>query len=369
MSKRLTVFFRFDDYSETSPLTVEAGLVNALHNNGCCATFAVIPAVTEGRFHDPRERGTHPLGAEKIRFLLEAVQRGAVDVSLHGFNHRSRVDASPHSEFVGLSTQEQITRLQQGQDLLRRLTGLAATSFVPPWNRYDEATLEALAHLGFTCVSANRYGPSMGGALRYLPITSDLPGLRQAVGLALDSDDADPIVGVLLHPYDFAESGDQRAVMTTEEFDRELRWLLTQPQVKVRSVNQLADDNAAILDVTRFRANAPSSFETICPPFVSTTDNTPIYRATDGAKRDTRVRAIAAIATHGVVALVAGFLATSVFARLAPGTGLPIATIVVAALVLLVLFVRARTRSLYFRSAVAGAFASGLLIAGLFGLA
>jgi len=368
MSKRLTVFFRFDDYSETSPLTVEAGLVNALHNNGCRATFAVIPAVTEGRFHDPRERGTHPLGAEKIRFLLEAVDRGAVDVSLHGFNHRSRVDASPHSEFVGLSTQEQIARLQQGQDLLRRLTGLTATSFVPPWNRYDSATLEALTHLGFTCVSANRYGPSMNGAIRYVPITSDLPGLRQAVRFALDSDDADPIVGVLLHPYDFTESGDQRAVMTTAEFDTELRWLVSQPQVQVKSVNQLAEDNAA-LDAKRFRANAPSSFETICPPFVATTDNTPIYRATDAARRDTRMRAIAAIGTHGAAALVAGFLATSLFARVAHGTGLPIATIVVAALTLIVLFVRTRTRSLYFKSAVAGAFASGLLIAGLFGLA
>ena len=368
MSKQLTVFFRFDDYSETSPLIVETGLVTALHNNGCRATFAVIPAVTEGRFHDPRERGTHPLGDEKIRFLLEAVNRGAVDVSLHGFNHRSRVNASPHSEFVGLSTQEQMARLRQGQDLLQRLTGLAATSFVPPWNRYDDATLEALTQLGFTCVSANRYGPSVAGALRYVPITSDLPGLRQAVRRALDSDDADPIVGVLLHPYDFSESGDQRAVMTTEQFDAELRWLLSEPQVQVRSVNQLADDNAA-LDVTRFRANAPSSFESICPPFVSTTDNTPIYRATDAAKRDTRMRAIAAIATHGATALVAGILATSVFARLAHGAGLPIATVVLAALMLLVLFVRARTRSLYFRSAIAGAFASGLLIAGLLGLA
>jgi hypothetical protein len=267
-----------------------------------------------------------------------------------------------------LSTDEQIARLRQGQDLLRRLTGLAATSFVPPWNRYDRATLEALTHLGFTCVSANRYGPTIDGALRYVPITSDLPGLRQAVRRALDSGDADPIVGVLLHPYDFTESGDSRAVMTTEEFDTELRWLLSQPHVQVRSVNQLADDNAA-LDVTRFRANAPSPFETICPPFVATTDTTPIYRATDAARRDTRVRAIAAIATHGAAALAAGFLATSLFARLAPGTGLPIATIVVAALMLIVVFLRARTRSLYFKSAVAGAFASGLLIAGLFGLA
>jgi len=136
----------------------------------------------------------------------------------------------------------------------------------------------------------------------------------------------------------------------------------------VKSVNQLAEDNAA-LDAKRFRANAPSSFETICPPFVATTDNTPIYRATDAARRDTRMRAIAAIGTHGAAALVAGFLATSLFARVAHGTGLPIATIVVAALTLIVLFVRTRTRSLYFKSAVAGAFASGLLIAGLFGLA
>src|SRR6185295_4417684 len=124
MSRSITIFFRFDDYSETSPLDVEAGLVGALRNNRCCATFAVIPAVTEGRYHEPAERGTHPLGSEKIRFLRQAVEDGAVDCALHGFNHRTRRHSSPHSEFVGLSTPEQIARLQQGQDLLRRLTTL-----------------------------------------------------------------------------------------------------------------------------------------------------------------------------------------------------------------------------------------------------
>jgi uncharacterized protein DUF2334 len=367
MPRRLTVFFRFDDYSETSPLAVEAGLVNALRNNGCCATFGVIPAVTEGRFHEPGERATHPLGAEKIRFLDQAVRSSAVDVALHGFTHRSRVNQAPHSEFVGLSTEEQISQLQQAQELLRRLTGFQPTSFVPPWNRYDASTLEALAYLGFTCLSADRHGPSIDTSLRFLPTTADLSELRLAVSLAFEADDADPIVGLLLHPYDFSESGEDRAVMSTKDFDKELRWLLKQPHVKVMSVSELASSNRA-LDVARFRANSPASFETVCPPFIVTTDDTPIYRATNAVRREKLWRALAAVAAHGASAIGGGLIATALFAWFEAGAHIVLFMITMAALMLLALFVRTRGRSLYFRSAMAGAFASGLLIAGLFGL-
>jgi hypothetical protein len=69
----MTVFFRFDDFSATSPEAVETGLVDALRANHVCATFAVIPAVTEGSYHLPGERATFPLGPDKIRFLRDAV--------------------------------------------------------------------------------------------------------------------------------------------------------------------------------------------------------------------------------------------------------------------------------------------------------
>jgi hypothetical protein len=190
--------------------------------------------------------------------------------------------------------------------------------------------------------------------------------LRGALIVAREVEDGDPIIGVLLHPYDFVESGDKRAVMTTEEFADELQWLLSQPDVQVMSVDQLASNQA--LDVARFRANAPASFETMCPPFIVTTNDTPVYRGTQAARRVKLRRTIATLGTHAGSALGGAMIASGLFGWFEVEAHLVLFIITMATLMLLALFVRTRRRNLYFRSAIAGAFASGLLIAGLFGL-
>lgn len=365
MSRRITVFFRFDDYSETSPLAVEAGLVAALRNNRYCATFAVIPAVTVGRYHEPGERGTHPLGTEKIRFLRQAVDDGAVDCALHGFNHRTRQSSSPHSEFAGLSTHEQIARLQQSQDLMRRLTTLEPSVFVPPWNSYDEQTLEALVHQGLTCISANRFGPFQEGSLRFVPITTDISEMRDAVALARTVADQDVIVGVLMHPYDFVESGDSRAVVSCRGFDQEMQWLAAQSDVRVASVSELAARDQT-LDADRYVANTPSRIESVFPPWVRSTDETPVYGSATAAQQTKRRKVMTALVVHLVAAMLGGMAAVGSYTWLpVPGRGIVIATVV--ALLLLVLVVeRARRKgTIFFRSSMAAAAVSGVLIAGL----
>jgi peptidoglycan/xylan/chitin deacetylase (PgdA/CDA1 family) len=273
----VTVFFRFDDYSEASPAIVESGLVDALRSAGACATFAVIPAVTEGGYHVPGERAVLPLGPAKARFLQEAIADKTIEVALHGWNHRTQSGSAPHGEFVGIDEREQLARLQQGASRFRE-AGIAATVFVPPWNAYDSNTLLALTQAGLRCLSANRYGPALPGQLRYLPITAAFDELRVAVVSARESGDPDAIVGVLLHPYDFEESGDKRAITNCRAFEQELRWLVAQPDVKVQTVGQIAQGNDT-LDVGRYRANQPLAFESIFPPFVRTTNQTPFLRS------------------------------------------------------------------------------------------
>src|SRR6185436_20558269 len=124
MARVITVFLRFDDYSATSSFDVEKPLVEALGAARCCATFAVIPEVTEGRYHDAGERAVMPLGGEKATYLRNAIDRGAVDLALHGWNHRTRVSRPPHGEFAGLSVAEQRERLSRGRSLFRETLGL-----------------------------------------------------------------------------------------------------------------------------------------------------------------------------------------------------------------------------------------------------
>jgi peptidoglycan/xylan/chitin deacetylase (PgdA/CDA1 family) len=277
---RITVFFRFDDYAEISPVVVESQLVEALERHGLCATFSVVPSITEGSYHVAGDRRELPLGPGKIRFLQEKVASGAVDVAAHGWNHRTVARQMPHSEFVGVPLEAQVESLDKGKELFARTADLHPTVFVPPWNAYDAHTLEALSRTGFACLSANRYGQVTDG-LRFAPITADFLELRDAVARARNSQDSDPIIGVILHPYDFKSSGDSRAVTDAAGFDAELAWLATQKDVAVVSISELARNNAT-LDANRFRANQPLWFESIVPPFVATTSGTPFFRSTAG---------------------------------------------------------------------------------------
>lgn len=255
----------------------------------------------------PGERGSTPLSAEKIKFLREAVDCGAVDAALHGWNHRTVASTPPHSEFRGLSVDRQQEKIQQGLQAFQHWLEENPSVFVPPWNRYDTNTLEALARQGLKGISANRYGPSADGSIQFAPITADIRELRAAVKAAAASGDSDPIVGVLLHPYDFRESGDRRGDLSCEAFDADLQWLALQPGVEVVSVSKLLRDNST-LNADRYRANQPWVLETVSPPFVRTTSNTPFFLSAPRARRANILRAASIVTTH-----LAGFLAGFVF--------------------------------------------------------
>jgi peptidoglycan/xylan/chitin deacetylase (PgdA/CDA1 family) len=329
-----------------------------------CATFAVIPAVTEGRYHDPGQRGVMPLGPEKIALLREAIAGGAVDVALHGWDHRT-ISGSPetHSEFVGLPFDEQLDKLRRGRESLKRAAGVTTTVFVPPWNRYDRNTIAALTELGFTAISANRYGPGYEGVLKFVPITADMAELRQAIAFARNSGDPDPIVGVLLHPYDFKESGDARGRIEWPALDKELNWLATQPGIKVRSISELAATNTA-LGPPRYRANQPWRLESITPSFVRTTEATPFLRSEGNARQARIMRALLSGLTY-VVAAVLGFAAARLVLPQLPWPGVPAAGTWVAAIFLLGLMARAASRrELHFRSMLGMSVLAGIIISG-----
>jgi peptidoglycan/xylan/chitin deacetylase (PgdA/CDA1 family) len=359
----VTVFFRFDDYSQSSPESVERGLVDALRAAGACATFAVIPAVTEGSYQIPGDRGVLPLGLDKAEFLRRATAEGVIDVALHGWNHRCQAGSARRGEFLQIDRSEQLGRLNRGKARFAEL-GIETTVFVPPWNAYDSNTLAALHDAQFTCLSANRYGPVATGPLKYLPITVDLNGLRQAIRDARLSGDPDATIGVLLHPYDFEESGDPRAITNCRAFEQELHWLLAQPGIRVRTIGQIARDNQTI-DVQRFRANRPLSFESIVPPFTRGTSDTPFFRSTARAQRLRALRALATFATYATAALVSTAIGIVVWRGLeTQGPSAALFLRAVLAMSLFALVVRTmRHRAVYFRGMLALSVLGGIFAA------
>lgn len=333
--RSIRVFFRYDDYCATSDATVDNGLIALFGKYGLCCTFAVIPRVTEGNYRDPQPRHSLELDASRKQALADAVRGGSIDVALHGFEHRSNGRGMPHSEFRGIGYIEQSEKIKRGKAMLEEIITRPVLGFVPPWNTYDENTMKALHDNGISCLSANRYGPLIGtiGTMRFLPITVELADLESAVEAARVSGDDDPVIGVLMHPYDFRESGDPRAQVDLAGLDSKLAWLKQQADVAVASITALAT-SSPVFDIRRYAGNQPLAQEQLVPPFIRSVADTPYYASTTGAESARRRRLAGSIGTYLLATMagaVAGLLVKQIAQSIHPaGAGTAVVLILLA---------------------------------------
>lgn len=366
----LTIFFRYDDYSSLSHPGVDRGLIEIFGRHGFTCTFAVVPAITTLYPWVQGDDGAElPLSEDKAVELRAAVQSGAVDVALHGWRHLANEFARhPNpSEFKGLPLPEQISILRKGCDSLESMIGKRPLVLVPPWNSYDDNTLLALEQSGFVGISANRYSPrpTATSKLKLAPMTVEINGLRAAISAArADSDesadnDESAIIGVMMHPYDFIESGDQRGKISLAEFEQELVWLKSQSDVRVVSISELFSSTA--VDCRRFVANMPSSFEEAYPSFIDKTYTDPVYHSTAQASKKRFVRDFKFLVVVGFVILLGagfGLLAQALASAVHPSISIGLLGLAVAAFVMLA--VRAFiARAIYSRGAMLLALLSG----------
>jgi peptidoglycan/xylan/chitin deacetylase (PgdA/CDA1 family) len=241
----VTVVFRYDDYSAASDTAIEVRLVDAFSRRHIPFVVGVIPCVgaTDGQ-------DGSVLPSEKVAILREAVQTGTVDVTMHGYSHQK---TGPWTEFAGLPYDEQLQRLERGRALLEDALGVQVTTFVPPYNAYDEATLRAMEHLRFTCLSAGKLGFDDERSLCFLPSTCGLANARRTIESARQAPSA-RIVVILFHPYDFLDANKSRGFLSWPAFEQLLDWIVSQENVTVRSVTELVDSDTD-LSLQRFAAN------------------------------------------------------------------------------------------------------------------
>lgn len=255
--KRITVVFRFDDFSETSNTEIEVKLIKALKDRNICCTFGIIPYVCTHARGDAQGGGVLPLSVRKAGILRDAIEAGAVEAALHGYCHQATTQTWPRTEFAGLPYDEQLDKISKGKEVLEETVGTQIATFVPPWNSYDANTVRVLEDLGFTCISAARAGEAEDvSSLKWLPATCNLPGLREAVQSARQVSDPSPIVVVLFHAYDFVEADEGRGTLRFSQFERFLDWVASQPDLVTSTVGRLAGTEMR-LGVDRFVANKP----------------------------------------------------------------------------------------------------------------
>lgn len=234
----INVVFRMDDYSAGSSTEMELKVIDAFREHHAPVTIAVIPFVAPGEMSDGAAPALISLTEEKVSILKQGIEEGVLDVALHGYCHQS-LNAERLSEFGGLDYGTQVERLAKGRALLEGLLETPVTLFVPPFNHYDHNTLCALESLGLTAISAGTDGvASEDCKLDFLPAVCNLLLFRQAIQTARTSGDKQPIVVVLFHLFDFREVNQQLGRLTLPEFRDHLKWLRSQPDIRLLSVSQ-----------------------------------------------------------------------------------------------------------------------------------
>ena len=308
-SKEIIVIFRYDDFSSNSPDVVDNALIHAFAQQGVSCTFGVVPFVTAGDYRDSNPCEEIALTEAKVQILKKAMANSAVDIALHGCNHRTNYKQPPHSEFYGLDYEVQLVKIRRGKEFMEGKFGAPVTTFIPPWNSYDRNTLKALDKAGIDCISANRYGLAEKPLqLKYAPIVAETSDLKRAINSARKMNEA-PLIVVLIHPYDFTESGDSRAKISCIEFGNLLLWLSSQQDIKICSISQLLSQRVS-LGGDRFIANRPSLLENILPPFIAKTNDTPFYMSVKNANKMKTIKILNAAIFFiliGVTATILGY--------------------------------------------------------------
>jgi len=180
----LTVVLRYDELSSTSSIEMDRAIVNGLDDIASSYTVAVVPH--KQTMSDPSS--FLPPSTAKIDLVRT---RSRCEVALHGWTHEARrsrplyhILPGRKTEFAGLGWTEQLTRIQQGRQTVRALSGKPVTTFAPPFNWYDQDTIRAVSKVGLEILSANVYGPQADGTVRFVPITCHPATLERAVALA-----------------------------------------------------------------------------------------------------------------------------------------------------------------------------------------
>lgn len=349
-----TLHIRYDDYSAISPSRVDRGLIEVLRRTGACCTYAVIPSVSTGDWHASEATEEARLDAERLAMLRDWLAEGVIDLGLHGWNHQCHSGAHPPtpSEFSGLAIDVQAQRIHRGADLLYNGTGQMPITFVPPWNSYDVTTLEAVRTCGIPSISASLDGP--GEALTeilFAPITTELGDLRSAAVAAIEANDSDPIIGLMLHPYDFHESGDARSRYQLLDLERALFELQEQYGVTIEPLRNLAADSTR-LTAERYSRNKLRLPEGSLPPFIERRDARPYLMSTDKAAAYNGRRSAAAAAFYSALATAAFVMTLVVLGH--PVLPARLATALLIACIAAIALGAARvvnTRTIYFKTA------------------
>ncbi len=279
------VGLRYDDFvgppakGPDQRLRMENALFAACRRVGLVPTVSVVPAAK--RYLDENlGPWDSPAGRQRVLLLRSLATRGAIDLAQHGYRHDFRPDEREASEVAGLPEARQREMISFGKQVLRGLVGRSVTTFVPPANSYDAATLDALAATGFQVISGMLgEGPAHREDLMYVPVTVEFAHLEDAVRNAA-AYPGPTLVIAMLHPYEIRDYAEGTGQHSMAEIEATLLRIKAISGVEFTSIGQVQREHPELACASHFRAAAE-----LTPRFRSRVFKPLVYLALGGRQR------------------------------------------------------------------------------------
>ncbi|MFC7210421.1 DUF2334 domain-containing protein [Natronoarchaeum sp. GCM10025321] len=146
------VIFRNDDPAPWTDIEVLSGVNEVFINNEIPFTQGIVP-------YDKNEDEGINLEHEVCEYLNSVAEDNPelVENALHGYTHVRETDFFWGSEFGGLTYDQQNQKITNSLQQFDECFDQTPTTFIPPFNTYDEATVQVLAEKGFRLVSGGFY--------------------------------------------------------------------------------------------------------------------------------------------------------------------------------------------------------------------
>lgn len=155
----VNVVFRLDDPRPACD-SVSMRVVKLFNAKKVPLTIAMIPC-------DSCESIITPLISTSSQYIA-AIQQDNIELALHGLTHQNINGAG---EFGGLDSTEAVRRIAKGKQALQAIFDKQITTFIPPFNAWNEHTLTAMRMHGMNAISADMFTPIYADSVHYFPET------------------------------------------------------------------------------------------------------------------------------------------------------------------------------------------------------
>ena len=134
LSKKRTIILRMDDVQDSFMDDSQIQIINLIIDNNYALTVGVIP---DRIGKDPKITD----------FVKKFENNPNFEIAQHGFDHS-------FEEFQNIDYSTAYFKIKQGQEKIAQLFGKNPITFIPPYNRYNQNTVQAAKDLNFEIISA-----------------------------------------------------------------------------------------------------------------------------------------------------------------------------------------------------------------------